>query len=205
MATYGPTSVSRDAWIFELSPTFNYGAAVYLDIGWAATGQKRNTCLTWDVSTIPTGAIVSAASVVISYQAEALSTDRAGTLYPCTRLITEGTGNGSATGDGATWNTYDGSSAWTAAGGDIDASFGSAFTLTNSTADLTIDATTAVSKALSDYRSGNFITLMAMADVNLVATGEFWRGDHKGTTPATLSVTYTLPTGYKNLLLLGVG
>lgn len=42
--------------------------------------------------------------------------DRNVTLYPLTRSFVEGTG----LGDGATWITYDGTNAWTLAGGDFD-------------------------------------------------------------------------------------
>ena len=42
-------------------------------------------------------------------------------MYAMTQAWTEGTGNGSATGDGATWNTYNGSTAWPGgAGGASD-------------------------------------------------------------------------------------
>ena len=39
------------------------------------------------------------------------------TLYPLTQVFAEGSGNG----DGATWNTFDGTNAWTNPGGDYDA------------------------------------------------------------------------------------
>ena len=45
------------------------------------------------------------------------------TLYPLTRAFAEGTGNGTSPADGATWNTFDGSNAWTVAGGDFDTNF----------------------------------------------------------------------------------
>ena len=45
------------------------------------------------------------------------------TLYPLVRPFAEGTGNGTAPADGATWNTADGTNAWTAAGGDFDVNF----------------------------------------------------------------------------------
>lgn len=43
-------------------------------------------------------------------------------LYPLTRGFTEGTGgsSGLVPANGATWNTYDGTNAWTTAGGDFD-------------------------------------------------------------------------------------
>ena len=45
------------------------------------------------------------------------------TLYPLTRPFAEGTGNGTAPADGATWATADGTNAWTTAGGDFDTNF----------------------------------------------------------------------------------
>ena len=44
-------------------------------------------------------------------------------LYPLTRAFVPGTGNGTAPADGATWNTFDGTNAWTAPGGDFDPNF----------------------------------------------------------------------------------
>jgi hypothetical protein len=49
--------------------------------------------------------------------------DRDLTLYPLTRAFAEGTGNGTAPADGATWTTCDGTNAWTTAGGDFDTHF----------------------------------------------------------------------------------
>lgn len=45
------------------------------------------------------------------------------TLYPLTRDFVEGTRNASSPADGATWNTYDGTHAWTTAGGDFDTNY----------------------------------------------------------------------------------
>lgn len=45
------------------------------------------------------------------------------TLYPLTKSFAAGTGNGTAPADGATWETCDGTSAWTSAGGDFDTNF----------------------------------------------------------------------------------
>ena len=45
------------------------------------------------------------------------------TLYPLTRSFAEGSGNGTAPADGATWTTCDGTNAWTVPGGDFDTNF----------------------------------------------------------------------------------
>jgi hypothetical protein len=41
-------------------------------------------------------------------------------LHPVTRWFEEGTGDGTPSGDGATWETWDGVNAWTTPGGDYD-------------------------------------------------------------------------------------
>ncbi len=46
--------------------------------------------------------------------------ERTVTLYPLIRGFVEGTGDGTPSGDGATWQTYDGSNSWTCTGGDYD-------------------------------------------------------------------------------------
>jgi hypothetical protein len=45
------------------------------------------------------------------------------TLYPLTRPFVEGTGGIGPAASGATWNTYDGTNAWTTPGGDFDIAF----------------------------------------------------------------------------------
>jgi len=46
--------------------------------------------------------------------------DRTVTLYPLIRGFAEGKGSGTASGDGATWQTCDGKKPWTCTGGDYD-------------------------------------------------------------------------------------
>lgn len=44
------------------------------------------------------------------------------TLHPLIRGFAEGTGDGTPSGDGATWQTYDGTNWWTCTGGDYGCS-----------------------------------------------------------------------------------
>lgn len=53
------------------------------------------------------------------------------TLYPLTRDFVEGTRKAPSPADGATWNTYDGSNAWTTAGGDFDTNYPVVAMMTN--------------------------------------------------------------------------
>ena len=64
-----------------------------------------------------------AAANVYFYVWQDNTADRNVTLYPLTRDFAEGAGNGATNVEGATWQTCDGTNAWTAPGGDYDAAF----------------------------------------------------------------------------------
>lgn len=71
-----------------------------------------------DIGTIPAGDLISARLWVYNYGRTPLARDVE--LYPLTRSFVEGTGTA---GSGATWNTYDGTNAWSTAGGDYASEF----------------------------------------------------------------------------------
>lgn len=64
-----------------------------------------------------------ASAKVFFYVWQDNTADRNVTLYPLTRPFAEGSGNGGVPADGATWNTADGTTAWTSPGGDFDMNF----------------------------------------------------------------------------------
>jgi hypothetical protein len=64
-----------------------------------------------------------AAANVYFYVWQDNTADRNVTLYPLTRDFAEVWGNGATNVEGATWQTCDGTNAWTAPGGDYDAAF----------------------------------------------------------------------------------
>lgn len=64
-----------------------------------------------------------ARATVLLYVWQDNTTNRNVTLYPLTRSFVEGSGNGTAPADGATWQTCDGTNAWTTAGGDFDTNY----------------------------------------------------------------------------------
>lgn len=65
---------------------------------------------------------------------ETMST-RSVVAHPLTQSWVEGTGDGSATGNGATFLTYDGMHSWATAGGDYDSSVSIKWTAVNSSSD----------------------------------------------------------------------
>ena len=113
---------ARDAHIGQANPTYNYGAATPLMVDSDEPSGSSNdvsALLYWDLASIPAGSTIQSASVAI--YVEDVTASPGFDLYDMTQAWTEGTGTGSATGDGATWNTYDGSNSWPGgAGGASD-------------------------------------------------------------------------------------
>lgn len=109
----------RDAYVDTRRNTFNYGASTTMNVkssflttscGSTNANQSCDHALIWfDVSVIPASLTMSAASVDLT--ATTADVTRTHGLYPITQSWTEGTGTGSATVDGATWNTTDGTTA----------------------------------------------------------------------------------------------
>lgn len=108
---------SADAYIKSSDPTYNYGSSTIFVVGEinSAVSVYRSV-LKFDLSTIPSGAVIDSAIMTIRIKTDISSNARTLRVYRLKKAFTEGTGNGSATGDGVTWNTRDGSNNWTTAG-----------------------------------------------------------------------------------------
>ena len=90
------------------------------------TSEVRRTLLRWDLTNIPDGSVIEGATVELYRHDGYTENDMEIALYRVTRGWTEGTGDdlwpgGGYVPDGATWDTYDGSGAWSSQGGDYDA------------------------------------------------------------------------------------
>ncbi len=101
---------TQDTYIDAGAVGSNYGASTPLLVD----GSPDLAALVkWDVTSIPDGAFISTASIHLNVTNES---DDVYHVYQLLRDWDEGTGNGTATGDGATWNTYDGTNLWESAG-----------------------------------------------------------------------------------------
>ncbi len=113
---------ARDGHIMQNNPTYNYGATTPLLVDSDepnGSGNDLSALLYWDLSAIPAGSTVESASVAV--YVENVTQSPGFDMYAMTQAWTEGTGNGSTTANGATWNTYDGANAWPGgAGGASD-------------------------------------------------------------------------------------
>ncbi|MHB9087882.1 MAG: DNRLRE domain-containing protein [Thermoleophilia bacterium] len=103
-------------------PTWNLGRSMALAAGdtndplW---GTARSM-LRFDLAGIPVTATINSATMSLYQWSQGDAAPQTIDAHYLTRGWAEGTGLGSTTGDGATWSTYDGASAWTAPGGDYN-------------------------------------------------------------------------------------
>ena len=194
---------NRDTLIESLHPTYNYGQRNTLWLDWFNPGGAR-VLLAWDVSSIPLGVVVVSATLDFVIQSNGLSGATGYGTYPASpdefqNLFVEGTGTGSATGDGATWLTFDGSTVFSSPGGDYIVSSKSAFNVTTGETTKSIDVKTAVQAALNNYRDSNgWIAILLKRDdeSGSAQTLRFW--SNQAATPANrpvLTITYMLPDG----------
>lgn len=217
MPTLGPANPDRDAHIEGLNPTYNYGQRNTLWLDWLTTAASR-VLLAWDVSSIPEGAVVTNATLNFVIQTNALSASTNYSAYAINPQygtndhFTEGSGTGSATGDGATWQTYDGSSSWNDPGADSDYDTLTRTLFTVNTSDTTagIEVTATVQGALDNYRDNNgFIALLLKRDneSGSLQSLRFW--SNQAVNPANrpvLTIDYVVPSGTSgSLMLLGAG
>jgi hypothetical protein len=92
------------------------GLYVY-DIAWGDPRSTQRTLMQFDVSAYGSGSVESA---VLSLYIDAGDQSGHVLVYGMTHPWVEGTGTVGETTDGADWFTYNGASAWAAAGGDYD-------------------------------------------------------------------------------------
>ncbi|MBK5226454.1 MAG: DNRLRE domain-containing protein [Thermoleophilia bacterium] len=122
LVTIQPASVQgQDTWITNSGATLNYGGSTDLNIGnQSAASDNRRSLLKFDLSAIPVGSTINSATMSLYQHAQQDATIPQLGVYYATHSWTEGTGNGTATADGATWNSYNGISNWTSSGGDFN-------------------------------------------------------------------------------------
>lgn len=99
--------------------TYNYGVTTPLLVDSDDGGDDVSALLRWDLSSIPVNSVID--SAYINLYIENVTVSPGYDMYAMTHSWVEGTGNGTATSNGATWNTYDGTNSWPGgAGADSD-------------------------------------------------------------------------------------
>ncbi len=119
-------TATQDTWISSAASKqyLNYGGDTDIDAGENGAAEVRRGLLRFDLSAIPYGSTINNATLSLYEHAQAdTSMPALGVYYVLpAKLWTAGSGTGTASGDGATWLSYDGPGAdtWSSPGGDGD-------------------------------------------------------------------------------------
>lgn len=109
---------SKDTLIASNNPTYNYGVGINLAVGeYNSAVVVTRSLLDFDLSSIEDEWDLQKAILVLWHASNLADNTRKLQVFRTKRNWVEGSGNGSATGDGATWNKYDASNNWQTAGG----------------------------------------------------------------------------------------
>lgn len=110
MTTYSSQVALADTQMRSNAADTNFGTALGLKIGDLSDpgAQYRWSLVKFDLSSIPAGSAISAAALSLWLSIEDSASNVTVGIYRCKRIWTE---------LGCTWNKYDGSNAWAAAGG----------------------------------------------------------------------------------------
>jgi|CXWL01.1.fsa_nt_gi hypothetical protein len=159
------TDAGMDAAISSLLSTINYGAA---GEGISKIGPVlQNQLIQFDLSSIPSKAAIVSATLQLFQKSASSATIVS--AHRINKTWLEGTKNGSGTADGVTWKTTDGSTAWTANGGDYD---NSPITRTTLTPPNNTPAYWNISSLVQDWISGKVANygLLLKAEDNVIAS-----------------------------------
>lgn len=190
---------SIDSYIQNTAPTTNYGTSILL-----LTGEASNInrfLIKWDLSSIPSNAIVSSAVLSIYVNSDYSNNARTLSAYRVLRVWTEA---------GVTWNKYDGSNDWGTAGcsnttSDREATdIGNASVGANPVVGSEIAITLTASK-VQEWISGSLTNNGLLLKVDTENADSMWYHSHEGTTAnlrPKLVITYTLGGGPKTVLFI---
>ncbi len=96
----------------------NYGGATYVQVNDNGSDWQQYPLIRFDLGKLPRGAAVRSAQLELHMRN--LAAPGTATIHQVTRSWVEGTKSGGGTADGVSWFTYDGTNAWTSAGGDFN-------------------------------------------------------------------------------------
>ncbi len=187
--SFQPGSAGKEAWVNSVggSQTDNYGASVEMEVD----ADQKHTLLRFELAAIPITARVLSAQL----QLHLINMGGPGadiTAHRVTRSWQEGTGNGTPSGDGATWNTHDGVGPWSVAGGDYDPAVVASTFVSGSNADFIWDLSGPVDDWVSEIRPNEGLLLRGLGG----GRAQLASSDHAiGAERPQLTVTYALECG----------
>lgn len=114
-------TINTDTYIDSRDPTYNFGVSTTAKVvvnGIDGSLTRTLFELPSEIWSISEGQLISAK--VWFYVWWDQTGNRTVRLHPLTGKLVEGTGDGTSSGDGATWGTSNGTDGWTNSGGDYD-------------------------------------------------------------------------------------
>lgn len=191
MAQFSNQGSAADNLIRSSAPTTNYGANIAFIIGDSGLDTDRGL-IKWDLSTIPTTAIVTDATLTLTVNDGSAATNgRTLRAFRVLRNWTEG---------GSTWNTYDGSNNWGTAGCDNTTSDREATDVGSVSVSATPSGTVALPLTASKVQEmingtiTNYGWLLKVDTENEDSTNYHSSQAASSTNKPKLVINYTLPT-----------
>lgn len=121
-------TAGKDGQINSTFTTRNYGVSTNGEVSSSISTTVRQLYeFTGVQDSIPSDVVILSAYLTVEIQGASSTAGDLIETHRITRSWTEGTGDGTATSDGITWATYNGSSSWTTPGGDFDATIMSTY------------------------------------------------------------------------------
>ena len=110
-------NTNKDTLIANNNPTFNYGIGINLAAGeYNTAATVTRTLIDFDLSSLVDDYVLENVTLNLWRRTDLADNTRKIQVFRMKKPWVEGSGNGSATGDGASWNTSDGTNAWQTAG-----------------------------------------------------------------------------------------
>ena len=182
-------TTGRDTFLEDSFPDRNYGASDSYKI--ESAGVNWRPLIRFDLDAIPTGVQIHSATL----QLRQFNINAPGQVFVhrLTRDWVEGTKNGGGAGDGASWNTYDGTNAWTTPGGDFDSTVYGMGSLSSSNVQPTLDIAPLVQEWVSG-RAPNY-GMILVADSNVRNAGLAASGTNNPPDRPQLTISYACECG----------
>lgn len=178
----------KDTYLVSGSPNQNFGADTTMDI---KGDDNRRVLIEFNLSTIPSTSRIQTAVLQLYVTAKGTGTPTVD-LYRINNTWIEGTGTGTVTNNGATWNTNNGTANWNTAGGDYHTTVHANATL----AAINTWYSWNITNLVQTWVNGTYPNYgMLLRDVTTnTGTWTFASGNNSNTSlMPILNITYTLP------------
>ncbi|NNJ95331.1 MAG: DNRLRE domain-containing protein [Halobacteria archaeon] len=170
----------------------------------SSSGSPRNSLVQFDLAAIPVGARVISAQLQLYHTiTETPGADAGVSVHRVSRDWVEGTKSGAGTADGASWDTWNGTNAWSTAGGDYDPAAVASSAITDATGDWESWDITSLAQGWLDGTFAN--NGLLLKGIGTVAVSLASKEDADPTLHPKLNITYACECGSACLAPQGSG